>query len=394
VSHFIKKDALVIIGRLGYPGNSAPSNRVHLYCKALKKEKGFPFIINLHSTFTEKPKFNYLARNEGIPFYFAQKTPMRDSRLLVRNFKKIRAFFNTLSTIQRIKKKHDLKVLFYATEPWDEFILFIFLKIMNISIIRECSEIPVYLREQKRSRNVHNFFLQLKVKMYDNLIVISDHLNDFYSELFPKNKIFQIPILVDIDRFKNIELEVHNEKIITYIGYMGGNKDGLENLIEAMLLVNEKNKNVRLQLVGGAPDKDMVRLRNKVDELGLDKTIIFTGKKNSQEVPVILANSDILVLARPNNRQAKAGFPTKLGEYLACAKPVVITTTGEIPKYLKHKESAYLSKPDDINDFADKIIYALSDNNSEAIGKKGYKVAIDNFDYRLYGKKILEMLQS
>ncbi|HXR82760.1 MAG TPA: glycosyltransferase [Hanamia sp.] len=230
--------------------------------------------------------------------------------------------------------------------------------------------------------------------MYHDIIVISDYLNSYYSEIFPKKRIFQIPILVDMDRFKKTETKKNATKIITYVGYMIGNKDGLQNLIEAMALVVERNKNVKLQLVGSGPDKDMIQLRNKVKALNLCNFISFFGKKNSEEIPAILSQSDLLVLARPDNSQAKAGFPTKLGEYLASAKPVVITTTGEIPKYLKHKESAYLAKPGDIQDFAEKINYALSDKNSQVIGEKGYEIANDNFNYKLYGKKIFNILQN
>ena len=66
----MKNDGLIVIGRLGYPSARAASNRVHLYCKALKEVKGFPLVINLHSVFTKRQTFNYLGRNDGIPFYF------------------------------------------------------------------------------------------------------------------------------------------------------------------------------------------------------------------------------------------------------------------------------------------------------------------------------------
>lgn len=394
MNHFLKRDALIVVGRLGYPSATAPSNRVHLYCKALKNAKGFPLVINLHSTFTSIPKFNYLARNEGIPFYFSQMTPMRQRNGLIRNIKKIQGIFNTISIIRRLKNSHCPKVLFYNTEALDEIFLYAFLKWMKIPIIRDCSEIPVFIREEKKGVKLHNFFLRLRIKMYDELLVISDHLNSYYSEIFPKERIFQIPILVNMERFKNIKIKEGFEKIITYVGYMGGNKDGLEDLIEAMALVNKKDKNVQLHLVGSAPDEDMARLKNKVSALKLDSTITFLGKKNTDEIPPILFNSDLLVLARPNTRQAQAGFPTKLGEYLASAKPVVITITGEIPKYLQDKESAYLSKPGDIHDFAQKIIYALSDGNAESIGKKGYEIANNNFNYQLYGNHLIDILQS
>ena len=230
--------------------------------------------------------------------------------------------------------------------------------------------------------------------MYDQIIVISDYLFQYYSEIFPKEKIFQIPILVDMQRFKGFDQHTENEtKIITYIGFMGGNKDGLENLIESIALVNQKCRNSRLELIGSASKEDLLRLKKKVEVLGLNSVVSFLGSKKADEIPYYLSKSDLLVLARPDNNQAKAGFSTKLGEYLASGKPVVITITGEISKYLKDNESAYLVEPDNVKKFADKIMWALKDRNSVNVGLQGMNVANQHFNYQLYGKKISEIIQ-
>lgn len=391
----MKSDGLIIIGRLSYPSGTAPSNRVHLYCKALKEANGFPFVINLHSTFNTQQNFNYLGRYEGVPFYYSQKTPLRETRFIQRNINKIKGLINAIVITKRLQIKYNIKVLFYATTFFDELIFFIFLKLMKISMIRDCSEAPLFIIHEKKAIKLNNFFLQLKFKMYDEIIVISDHLNNYYSSIFPINKIFQIPILVDMERFRYcIKSGTKAKKTITYTGYMGGNKDGLENLIEAMAMVRKKISNAQLKLVGSASKEDMIRLKNIVENLGLADFVFFSGPKRTDEIPAILGNSDVLVLARPNNNQARAGFPTKLGEYLASGKPVVITKTGEIPKYLIDCESAYLSEPDDINNFAEKVIFALNDENSKKIGAKGMEIANKNFNYKLYGKKILEIIQN
>ena len=388
------RDALVVIGRLSYPNSSAAVNRVHLYCKALKLEKGFPFVINLHSTFTQPQYFNYLGRHEGIPFYYSQKTVVRETRLIKRNFNKVKGVINSFIIVMRIKKHHNFKVLFYGTTVWDEFVLFIFLKLLGVSVIRECSEIPYFIKSQTKLLQLHTFLLKLKLKMYGQLIVISDYLKNYYSGMFPNENIFQIPILVDMERFDGkFPQEKRVIKVISYVGAMEGNKDGLENLIQAVALVKEKKTSIQLDLVGSAPHKDLLRLKNKVSTLGLNDIVNFRGKKTAKEIPFILLNSDLLVLARPDNSQAKAGFPTKLGEYLASKIPVVITITGEIPKYLKDNVSAYLAKPDDINDFAEKILFALSDAHSPQIGERGYQIAKNNFNYQLYGAEILKIIQ-
>ena len=313
---------------------------------------------------------------------------------ILQNFKKIKGLVNTVVVIRRLQKKHNLKVMFYSTSLTDEIILFIFLKILKVSIITDCCEAPLFLIQNKKNVRIRRNLLRLRTKLYDEIIVISDYLFKYYSAIFPAEKIFKIPILVDMERFKNCKKNADNEtKIITYIGFMGGNKDGLENLIESIALVNQKCKKIQLVLIGSASKEDLRRLKNKVEVLGLTNIVSFLGSKKAEEIPYYLSKSDLLVLARPDNNQAKAGFSTKLGEYLASGKPVVITITGEISKFLKDNESAYLVEPDNVEKFADKIVWALEDVNSAKIGLEGMMVANEHFNYKLYGPKIKEIIQ-
>jgi len=101
-----------------------------------------------------------------------------------------------------------------------------------------------------------------------------------------------------------------------------------------------------------------------------------------------------LLLARPNNIQAKGGFPTKLGEYLASGVPVVITNVGEISQYLTDKKNAYIAEPDNPISFASKIKEALQNyNEAKFIGEKGKEVANNVFSYKVQGRYLIEMIR-
>ena len=78
---------------------------------------------------------------------------------------------------------------------------------------------------------------------------------------------------------------------------------------------------------------------------------------------------------------------------MASGKPVVTTKTGEIFKFLTDNKTAYLAEPGNIKDFAEKVIYALNDVNAKQIGINGYGVANENFNFNLYSRKILEIIQ-
>lgn len=387
--------SLIVIGRLSYPGPSAPSNRVHLYCKALRSVGGFPFIINLHSTFNDRDAYGYFGRYEGIPFFFAQKTRNRFHNFFLRNLNKIKGIINAFIVIRRISRNRRTKVLFFNSVFWEEFVFRFPLKLLKIKTIREINEAPPFIIKNKKFRALHSIILNCRLKLFDDIIVISDYLLQFYSERFSLKHIYQIPILVDMERFTSkLFTGINKDRIITYVGFMGGNKDGLLNLIDSMAIVKDHVPNSKLVLVGSAPNSEFNKLKNRVTELGLQNRIDFVGQLSMDKIPDYLCKADLLVLARPNNSQAQAGFPTKLGEYLASSKPVVITKTGEIPKYLEDCKTAYLTEPDDINDFARKVIFALNDKNSSQIGKNGFNVANENFNFKLYGENMLEIIKN
>ena len=100
-------------------------------------------------------------------------------------------------------------------------------------------------------------------------------------------------------------------------------------------------------------------------------------------------NAEILVLPRPASYQAEGGFPTKLGEYLATANPVVATRVGEIPEYLYDKESVFFCNPDSIDSLTTSLKCVLDNKeNSRNVGLEGRKVAESVFSTNVQVKRL------
>ena len=110
-------------------------------------------------------------------------------------------------------------------------------------------------------------------------------------------------------------------------------------------------------------------------------------------MPKYLINAKILALARPDNIQGQGGFPTKLGEYLATGKPVVVTTVGELKEYLIDNTNAFLAVPDSALSFAEKMKTAL-DNYEKAkqVGIEGQKLANTIFNYKVQSENLINYL--
>jgi glycosyltransferase involved in cell wall biosynthesis len=227
------------------------------------------------------------------------------------------------------------------------------------------------------------------------LFVISKPLKKYYESLgIAPSKVHIINMIVDADRFRNIKKTPCKERYIAYCGTASNNKDGVDQLIKAFALVCKQHPDVKLYIIGKVPNKkDYSGNIQLIEELGIEDKIVFTGVVSADKMPQLLKDGEVLALARPDNLQAKYGFPTKLGEYLLTENPVVVTSVGDIPTFLKDGESAFISEPSNVRMFADKLLWALENSgDASKIGKAGADIALNCFNYEIETKKIVNVL--
>lgn len=232
------------------------------------------------------------------------------------------------------------------------------------------------------------------ITQVEGMFVISTALKKLYEEKGAKN-VSLLNMVVDPERFRNLHKTDGVEKYIAYCGSATNTKDGVDILIKAFALFIEKVKDYKLYIIGKTPafsdDQTNIRL---VKDLGIENNVVFTGEVPSDEVPQKLVDAEFLVLARPDNLQAQFGFPTKLGEYLLTGNPVVVTAVGDIPLFLKDGESALIAKPNDVKDFASKMLW-VAEHYHEAhnIGLKGRDVALSEFNASSEANKIVSKIR-
>jgi glycosyltransferase involved in cell wall biosynthesis len=267
----------------------------------------------------------------------------------------------------------------------------IFFKVIDkkgVKVFHEKTEHPdVY---SLKGFNVSKY--KKEVHKVDGMFVISTALKEYYVSLgLCKNKIHIINMTVDSNRFAGLKKQ-SVEKYIAYCGTASNNKDGVDELIKSFSIVHKTHPNVKLYIIGKTPDhNDASGNLQLIDDLGIKDFVVFTGMIAADKMPQILKNATVLALDRPDSLQAKCGFPTKLGEYLLTENPVVVTKVGDIPLFLKHKESALLAEERNPQDFASNIDWILEHpDEANIIGKNGAKVALKEFNYLTETQKILQ----
>lgn len=300
-------------------------------------------------------------------------------------------YYNFLIFLIKRIRKGDC-VYTYGINVFTKFLV----SIPGISVVAEITEHPSIVDGGKSTRL--NYKQKYKVaRKLSHLFVISTKLKEYFIKngCCPDN-ISIINMTVDPIRFENITKTNSDKEYLAYCGNASNNKDGVDKLLRAFSYVCKEREDIVLCIIGKEPS-DMIHNLNiqLARDLGIIDRVCFTGLISANKIPQILVDASILLLDRPNSIQAECGFPTKLGEYLLSANPVVVTSVGDIPLFLKDGVSAMLSSPDDDKEFAEKILWLLS-NKSKAneIGRNGKQIALLNFNSATETKKLIRIINS
>lgn len=226
------------------------------------------------------------------------------------------------------------------------------------------------------------------------LCVISIRLYQYFSSVgVDTSKIRISNMFVDSDRFKIPKSKISYPNI-AYCGVLSYGKDGVDTLIKSFSIFHKTHPEYKLFLIGRAVSVDELdSLKQLCHQEGIDESVVFTGQILPSEMPQILVDAKILALARPNNLQNQNGFPTKLGEYLSTGNPVVVTSVGEIPLFIKDGVNGYLAEPDDPVSFAEKLCW-VADHYDEAcqVAVRGRKLAENEFSYKNQSKVLYDLM--
>jgi glycosyltransferase involved in cell wall biosynthesis len=245
----------------------------------------------------------------------------------------------------------------------------------------------------KVNNRIVRFLTRITLMQADGIIVISSHLQ-YKMERMVEGRIpvHLRQISVDSSCFQSRPKRVHDTLDLLYSGSFGM-KDGVGVLIDAFEVLAGKHKNIRLLMTGEPTDSGPIL--NRIERSKHKERIIFLGYLSDHKYYDTIISSDILCVPRIDLPYAHAGFPFKLGEFLASGKPVVVSRTGDVELYLKDLDSAMLVDPGSADAIVNAVDFLVSNQEAaKSIGHKGQSVAVNSFDYSAQGKKLFSFLKN
>jgi len=392
---------IVIIAQagIGFPNGTAPTARVSCYAKGLNSAGAGVFILCLGPSEQDSVS----AQNKDlsgtwndIPFEYCSISTVRSGSRIGNKFITGRALIHGVRRILQLASVERIDaILLYSSSYADAAIFHWVSKRIDALYLADVCETPsIHFRAGfwgKIQKIIYDFFF---FKLFNGFLVISRYLQNYVMALVPPSRpTLLTPVMVDIPAFSETTI-VHCRRNITYCGLLNDVKDGVGTLLNVFSRISQDYLDCKLVLIGGYYSGDRVaEYRKRAELLGIGEKVVLTGPVNRDEIPGYLARSTVLVLARPNTQQTQAGFPTKLGEYLASGRPVVTTLAGEIGNYLDDGVSAFLVEPCDENALEAAIRYVMENPDiADQVGARGRDVAATYFDERVVGRQILEFI--
>jgi len=220
---------------------------------------------------------------------------------------------------------------------------------------------------------------QLAFEYADSIVAVSQTMKEALINLgAPKNKITVNPCSPNPAFFElSRSLEADNQQIM-FVGRFVEKKAPIK-LLEAFKLVVEKNKSVKLLMVGDGPLFEKTRRFASVNQL--DELTIFLGKLNHNKVKSLMERSFCYVQhsVTASNGDSE-GTPVAIMEAAAAGMPIVSTRHAGIQDVVKHGETGYLVEEGDSKSMANYILQVLADaEKANEMGRKSRQFVQENY---------------
>jgi len=173
---------------------------------------------------------------------------------------------------------------------------------------------------------------------------------------------------------------------ILYVGYLHAAR-GLHESVEAIKEVHENGVGAYLVLIGPGSPESISEMKELIKNYGLEDWIVLHDPLPSDEIPGIIAGSDICLCPLQDISKYRWSVSNKIYEYLAMGKPVLATDLPGNAYLIKDGFNGYLYPANDSETLASHITNLalnshlrenLSKNALASVKNKNWESVVEN----------------
>jgi colanic acid biosynthesis glycosyl transferase WcaI len=185
------------------------------------------------------------------------------------------------------------------------------------------------------------------------------------------------------------ELDAEGKFVVSYIGTMGM-AHGLETIVSAAALLRDENPEIVFLMVGEGSDKE--RIAALARERGLNN-VRFVEQQPREKVPLYICASDVCLVLLKKTDLFKTVIPTKMLEFMSCARPVILGVNGQARQILEEARGGLAIEPENSEALVTAVRYlAANPEVAHTLGQNGRGHILRKFSRReTAGKYILTL---
>ena len=320
----------------------------------------------------------------------------RQNNLEIKLFKCSGQFdLRTALAIRKFIKQNNIEIVHSHGYKADFYAFFATL-LLKLNLIATCHP---WIRINLRGK----FYAWINVilfRKFDRIIAICEEIRqELLSYGIPQNKISIVENGVETDLFSNKggrtglkgQLGLENRFVVSYIGTLGL-AHGLSTMLQAASRLQDQYPDILFLLVGeGAEKEHLVKMAN-------DQRLThvrFLPQQPREKIPALIKASDVCVVMLKKAPIFKTVIPTKMLEFMACGRPVILGVDGQARQLLEAAEGGLFTEPEDLEALTDAIIKLYKDANlRNTLGHNGRRYIVKNLSRKKTSEKYLNILRS
>ena len=254
-----------------------------------------------------------------------------------------------------------------------------------VAQIKDKNWLPLYMRNiLSRGFSVINYF---SLKLF-SIIIAEKSYKEIYNGPRTKNKVITIlnyPYIDSLKEFRN--LKRYGSEFF-YIGGVSNNR-GLDVIIDAAIILNRKNIEFKIHLIGNVSDK--YNFKNDPD---LYNKVLFYGRKDFKEGYAISKKCIAgLAVLKPIGNYIKS-YPTKIFEYMSIGLPVITSRFDLYQEIVEKNNTGVCINPLSAEELANTMhAFIKSEYNIQSMSESGFMIVEKKYSWEMELKKLLKLYQ-
>ena len=251
---------------------------------------------------------------------------------------------------------------------------------------------------------LHRFLARIAGFLYkssDCIAAVAPALRDYLVERWrvPQEKISVITNGVESELFSpestnptlRKQLGTEGKSVVSYIGTLGM-AQGLETLLESAARLQESAPEVTFLVVGEGAEKE------RITALALSRglhNVRFVGEQPRGKIPAYICASDVCLVLLKKTELFKTVIPSKLLEFMSCARPVILGVDGQARQILEDARAGAFIEPENSEALTDAVLRFAGDPElCRSCGANGRRHVMQHYSRQGTAKAYLDLLQS